>query len=154
MPGGHPSLASPSCLPYLLSPPLPPASSVSRPPNAGHGHGVSLRETWCTCVPLLAPGFPLLPRSPVPRAHLLFFPFLVASLVAFIAAHTRPACAPCSSLPYLRLTAPYPHPLSRLFSPPHLLSAVTRTLTAAVLYPCALHLFPISLAFRDAMGSW
>ena len=34
--------------------------------NAGNRHGVSLRETKCTFVRLLAPRFPLIPRGPVP----------------------------------------------------------------------------------------
>ena len=67
------------------------------------------------------------PASPSSRAALSlgFTRFFFASLFAFIAAHARPACAPCSSLRYPCLTAPYPHPLARHFSPPHVLSAFT-----------------------------
>ena len=90
------------------------------------------------------------PARPCPSGSPAFL-FLVASLVAFIAAHARPACAFCSSLRCPCLAAPYPHPLSRYFSPPHLLSAVTlwflsvhcRAFTL-VCHPCVLTM-PLSI---------
>ena len=76
--------------------------------NAGHRHGVSLREASCALVPLLAPCVPLSPRGPVPRVLLLFSP--VASPVALVAAHARPACAPRPPLRYPCLAALRPSP--------------------------------------------
>ena len=60
-------------------------------------------------MPLLAPCSPLLPRGPVPLGSPAFF-LSAASLVALIAAHAHPACAPCSSLRYPCLAAPCPPP--------------------------------------------
>ena len=42
--------------------------------NAGHWHGVSLREMWCTFVPLLAPCVPILPGRPCPLGSPAFPP--------------------------------------------------------------------------------
>ena len=150
--------------------------------NAGLWHGVFLCKTRCTFVPLLAPCFPLLPRGPVPSGSPALVYLSVASLVALIAAHTRPACAPCSPLRYPCLAALCPHPrlpflsavtlwvLSVLFCPlslplPCIHSCVPPVCsTPAPLrrpypfpwwlsYPCALPLFSDPLPFRDAMGS-
>ena len=65
---------------------------------------------------------PLLPSG---SPAFFFFSPLVVPLFALIAAHARPACAPCSSLRYPCLAALCCQPLSRHFSPPHLLFAVT-----------------------------
>ena len=66
----------------------------------------------CRCWPPAAPSS----RAALSLWFSCFFP-LVASLVALIAAHARPACALCSSLRFPCLASPCPHPLS-LPSPP------------------------------------
>ena len=87
--------------------------------NAGHWLGVSLRDTWCTFVLLLAPSFPLLPRGPVPRIHLLF----LFSGCLSCRAH-RCSRAPCvcplllSALPLPRRPVPSPPVTPFLPSPP------------------------------------
>ena len=113
--------------------------------NAGQRHGFSLRETWCTFLPLLAPCVPLPPRGPATWVHLLFPP--VAPPVALVAAHACPACSPCSPLQYPCLAALRTLPLPRhLPSTLHLtasLPAVTQRGVSCLLL--SVHYCPLSL---------
>ena len=82
--------------------------------NAGHRHGVSLRGTWCTFVPFLAPCVPILPARPCPSGAPAFFPWL--PLLSRSSLPTRalrvlpaqpcvtPASPPCALSPCLAIS--------------------------------------------------